>query len=113
MEEALSRHFSLHGRKLKPWEDHDLLKGPELMMGLGPKLRVSNSLSSAPSTQVGLGGEVEELSGELGRELTLIKCFNTYKALPCMSSHSRQVQFSFCKWGSRSSERLSDLSKIT
>lgn len=107
--EVLSRHCSLHGRKLKPWEDHDLLKGPELMMGLGPELRASNSLSSAPATQVGLGGEVEELSGELGRaakqELTFIKCFNTYKALLCMSSHSRQVQFSFCKWGSWSSER--------
>lgn len=36
MKVILSRHFSLHVRKLRPLEDSDLLKDPKLMMGLGP-----------------------------------------------------------------------------
>lgn len=56
MKVILSRHFNLHVRKMRPLEDSDLLKDPILMMGLGPELRAPNSLSSAPSTQVGLDG---------------------------------------------------------
>lgn len=60
-------------RKLRPWENHDLLKGPKCMIGLGPELRASKI--SVPCSKLGL------VWGDVGRatkqQLTLIKCFNT------------------------------------
>lgn len=52
----LFKHLSLCMKKLRLWEDYDLPKDPELMMGLGPELGVPNSLTSALSTFVGFGG---------------------------------------------------------
>lgn len=54
MKEILFRHFSLHVRKLRPWEDCDLPKDPKSMMGPEPNHRAPNSLPSVISTHVGL-----------------------------------------------------------
>lgn len=69
------------------------------MMGLGPELRAPDPLSGAPSTQVGLGVGVKGLLEELGRtvkqQLTLIKCFDTYKSLAYIISFEAGTIFHF------------------